>query len=79
MDATHLKLQGFNYILDFESISSDMLSKVGGKNLSLGELVNAGFRTSPGFAVTTDAYLKHIEENNLDRVIKEILNTINDP
>lgn len=78
MDA-HLNLGGFNYILDFKSISNDMLPKVGGKNYSLGELVNAGFRVPPGFAVTTDAYLKHIEENKLDGMIKEVLNTEKDP
>jgi len=35
---------------------SDMLDQVGGKCSSLGELINAGIRVPPGFAVTTAGY-----------------------
>jgi len=44
------------YILWFEDFGMDALPRVGGKNASLGEMMRAGIRVPPGFAVTTDAY-----------------------
>jgi len=49
-----------DYILDFEKLDKNSLPTVGGKNASLGEMVKAGIRVPPGFAVTTDSYLEFI-------------------
>ncbi|MDP7025557.1 MAG: PEP/pyruvate-binding domain-containing protein, partial [Candidatus Marinimicrobia bacterium] len=46
-----------DYILDFEELDKSSLPSVGGKNASLGEMIKAGIRVPPGFAVTTDSYL----------------------
>lgn len=40
----------------FEDCRRDMVELVGGKCSSLGELINAGVRVPPGFAVTTAGY-----------------------
>lgn len=43
-------------ILWFEEYDRSDKPRVGGKNASLGEMINAGFTVPPGFAVTTEAY-----------------------
>ena len=49
-----------DYVLDFEKLDKNSLPLVGGKNASLGEMLKAGIRVPPGFAVTTDSYLEFI-------------------
>jgi phosphoenolpyruvate synthase/pyruvate phosphate dikinase len=49
------------------------LSSVGGKGASLGRLVRAGFPVPPGFVITTRAYARFIQGNNLEGTIGEIL------
>src|SRR5690606_34447961 len=39
-----------------EDYSDEQLPRVGGKNSSLGTMMQAGLPVPPGFAVTTDAY-----------------------
>ena len=39
-----------------------MFHVVGGKNASLGEMINAGLPVPPGFAVTAYSYEKYIQE-----------------
>lgn len=46
---------------------------VGGKNASLGELINAGVHVPPGFAATTSFYETFLEETGIDTYIKERL------
>jgi pyruvate,water dikinase len=53
----------------FKDCNKDSVPLVGGKNASLGELINAGIRVPPGFAVTTEAY-RHFLRN--DETRKEI-------
>jgi len=64
------------YILNFKDLNKNSLSEVGGKNASLGELINAGIRVPPGFAVTTDSYLSFITETGIKdeilRVVSEL-------
>jgi len=48
-----------------EDCNKDSLLLVGGKNASLGELINADIRVPPGFAVTTEGYRRFIDESNL--------------
>lgn len=47
--------------LDFSKLNKSFLSRVGGKNASLGEMINSGIRVPPGFAVTTDSYASFVE------------------
>ena len=49
-----------DYVLNFERLDKTSLPMVGGKNASLGEMIKAGIRVPPGFAVTTDSYLSFI-------------------
>lgn len=71
-----LKLEGdFRYILSLEEDGVDysLISKVGGKNASLGELTKAGFNIPPGLCVTSEAYSLFIQENNLWEKIEALL------
>jgi pyruvate,water dikinase len=61
------------YILNFNSLNIKSLPQVGGKNASLGEMINAGIRVPPGFAVTTAGYLYFIDETGIKDDIFRIL------
>lgn len=65
------------FILPFSSIRLSDLPQVGGKNSSLGEMVNAlsglGVKVPDGFAVTAEAYRHFLRENDLvDRIDEAI-------
>jgi len=65
------------YIKKFEEVSLNDLSTVGGKNASLGEmiqnLVPLGITIPSGFVVTVEGYKHHLQSNNLQEKIKELL------
>jgi len=61
------------YVLNFNEIDKNFLNTVGGKNASLGEMIKAGIRVPPGFAVTTECYLDFITETGLKKRIFDIL------
>ena len=65
------------YILNFEKVDKTSLSLVGGKNASLGEMIKAGIRVPPGFAVTTDSYRNFITETGVKDEIFRILSDLN--
>jgi pyruvate,water dikinase len=44
----------------------DSLPLVGGKCASLGELISAGIRVPPGFAITTHAYRRFMQDSRLE-------------
>ena len=50
--------------------------QVGGKNASLGEMINAGIRVPPGFAVTTESYLYFITDTGIKDEILSILSEL---
>jgi pyruvate,water dikinase len=52
-------------VLWFQDCRSDALPLVGGKCASLGELIHAGVRVPPGFALTTHAYQRFMKEGGL--------------
>jgi len=52
-------------ILNFNNVDKTSLPQVGGKNASLGEMIKAGIRVPPGFAVTTAAYQHFIAETGI--------------
>ena len=64
------------YIVGFEEATDADHVRMGGKCSSLSRMIHAGVRVPPGFAVTTDAYKRHIEANGLDAEINAILRSI---
>ncbi|NNE65301.1 MAG: phosphoenolpyruvate synthase [Pyrinomonadaceae bacterium] len=64
------------YTLDFSEIQLSDLSRVGGKNASLGELYNSlkpkGINVLDGFATTADAFRHFLEKDNLKEKLSEI-------
>ncbi len=65
------------WILPFSEIGISDVPLVGGKNASLGEMVQAlvpqGVRVPEGFAVTGEAFLHFLREAKLDARIRELL------
>jgi pyruvate, water dikinase len=64
-------------VLWFEAVKRSHVGIVGGKNSSLGEMVQTlsakGVRVPPGFATTADAYWHYVEANQLRQVISDRL------
>ncbi len=65
------------WIVWFREVGKDDVSLVGGKGANLGEMYNAGIPVPPGFIVTAQAYFDFIQENKLDKKIKDILRRTN--
>lgn len=65
------------HIAWFETLRSDDVGTVGGKNASLDEMVRAlkseRVRVSDGFAITADAYKAHVTENDIGKSLRERL------
>lgn len=74
-------MEKYKHILFFNQIGSESLSKVGGKNASLGEMYNQlnpiGIAIPNGFAVTAEAYQLFRKENNLEQPLQELLMSLN--
>jgi len=70
-------------VLWFDDVRNIDVPIVGGKNASLGEMINAGLPVPNGFAVTAFSYEKFIEEKQIAQkiydVIKETVTDPNDP
>jgi pyruvate,water dikinase len=70
------------YIKYFEDIHIGDVHSVGGKNASLGEMINQlsaqGIRIPTGFAITAQAYWYYLESNNLVEKMKNIMSELND-
>jgi pyruvate,water dikinase len=66
-----------NHILFFNQISITDISKVGGKNASLGEMYNQlnpkGIGIPNGFALTADAYRLFRKQNNIEKELNDLL------
>ncbi|SDB50439.1 phosphoenolpyruvate synthase [Bauldia litoralis] len=64
-------------VLWFEAVKRTHVGLVGGKNSSLGEMVQTlsgkGVRVPPGFATTASAYWRYVEANGLRQVISDHL------
>ncbi len=56
-----------------EDCRKDSIPLVGGKCSSLGELINAGVRVPPGFALTTEGYRRYMAEAGIGREIQSLL------
>ena len=68
------------YTLLLNQVGINDIPLVGGKNASLGEmlqnLTNLGVQVPDGFVLTVDAYVEYIKINNLDVEIKRIVHAI---
>lgn len=64
-------------VMKFSDISITDVSRVGGKNASLGEMFNrlsdAGVAVPDGFAITSDAFWFFIDENRLREKLEELI------
>ena len=54
----------------FQDCLKDSVALVGGKCSSLGELINAGVRVPPGFALTTEGYRRFIADAGIARELR---------
>lgn len=69
-------------IIWFESVSMHDVSAVGGKNASLGEMIQnlsgAGIQVPTGFATTAQAYRHFLKQDGLDSRINDALATLSE-
>ncbi|MCW4045571.1 MAG: phosphoenolpyruvate synthase [Candidatus Bathyarchaeota archaeon] len=61
-------------VIWFDKLRKTDVPLVGGKNASLGEMINAKMPVPPGFAVTAYAYEKFIVETRIAEMIYKIIN-----
>ena len=66
-------LPGLPIVCWFEECRKDSVPLVGGKCSSLGELINAGVRVPPGFALTTEGYRRFMAEAGIEREVASLL------
>jgi pyruvate,water dikinase len=68
------------FLLNLDEVGLNDLEKVGGKNASLGEmlqnLTKLGINIPGGFVITVEAYREFLRHNNLETTIREIVNAI---
>ncbi len=69
------------YVIDLAQVNSNDVEIVGGKNASLGEMIQhlsaMGIGVPGGFATTTLAYKTFLSENNLDKKIAKLIAKLN--
>src|SRR3989344_9562840 len=61
----------------FDEVDKEDILLVGGKGANLGEMTKADFPVPHGFIVTAQAYYRFLKENNLEKKIKNLINTLN--
>jgi pyruvate, water dikinase len=71
-----LKVPDIRYIVPFDRASEADRPRMGGKCASLARMIAAGVNVPGGFAVTTDAYLAHLESGQLREGIETLLRSI---
>jgi pyruvate,water dikinase len=79
---SHLTYSGYQYIKFLKDVTISDIMSVGGKNASLGQMINAlssqGIRVPHGFAVTVDGYNYYMKENDVTERINTLLAEITD-
>jgi pyruvate,water dikinase len=60
----------------FAECRKDSVPLVGGKCASLGELISAGVRVPPGFALTTEGCRRFMAESGINRELKSLLGNL---
>src|SRR6266404_6931907 len=72
----------YRYIKSLQNVHLTDLPLVGGKNASLGQMINElsaqGIRVPHGFAITIDGYNAYMDYNNLTEQIANLTNQITD-
>ncbi|HVR19839.1 MAG TPA: PEP/pyruvate-binding domain-containing protein, partial [Polyangiaceae bacterium] len=67
-------------VIPFRELDIHSVAQVGGKNASLGELLQRlepeGIRVPDGFAITADAYRLHLVRAGLEDVVYRELDTL---
>ena len=65
------------WVIGLEEVGNEDVARVGGKNASLGEMINqltaAGVKVPGGFATTAEAYREFLADNTLDEKINQRL------
>ena len=68
------------HVLPFMKVDINNVSQVGGKNASLGEMIQhlskLGVKVPNGFATTAEAFKTYIQNNQLDKIIYPLLNEL---
>lgn len=62
---------GSTLVVTLEAVRKSDVSQVGGKGANLGEMIAAGLPVPSGFVVTSDAFLRTLEANDLRRELME--------
>jgi len=69
-----------DYVLWYEELGMNDVSRVGGKNASLGEMIsnlaNAGVQVPGGFATTADAFNQFLDQSGLEARIHKVLDSL---
>lgn len=69
-----------NYIVNLKDVNSNDIELVGGKNASIGEMIQnlsaKGIKVPGGFATTISAYKSFLSQNNLDKKIQHLLSSL---
>ncbi|MFD2515458.1 phosphoenolpyruvate synthase [Pontibacter locisalis] len=68
------------YVEPFKKLNNKDTAKVGGKNASLGEMIQQlggkGILVPNGFATTAEAYNKFLHDNNLEQPLRALLDSL---
>lgn len=68
------------HIIGLNSVNSSDIEKVGGKNASIGEMIQSlgkkGIKVPGGFATTTEFYKEFLAQNKLDEKISKTLSSL---
>jgi len=74
-------MDNLQYLADLHEVGMSDIEQVGGKNASLGEMLqnleHLGIQIPGGFIVTVNAYREFIKYNTLDESIQKVINQIN--
>src|SRR6185437_4783863 len=69
-----------NYIVNLKDVNSNDIELVGGKNASIGEMIQnlsgKGIQVPGGFATTISAYKSFLSQNNLDKKIQHLISSL---
>ncbi len=69
-----------SFIIPFSEVSMSDIALVGGKNASLGEMIQAlgkdGIHIPAGFALTVDAYREFVSENAIGKLLLDYLSDV---
>lgn len=67
---------GLPLVCWFEECRKESVPLVGGKCSSLGELISAGVRVPPGFALTTEGYRRFMSDAGINEEVRSLLTGI---